>query len=281
MAGSNDADKQSPAVYCPLPELEDPQGMAVASEVDVLLVAVIARMPMPMDQWRYFRENLRQAYDLASRFECEKHFLAILLKLGRDPRLPEEFFPLLMRVAIYEPNPSLNRYYIEPCLRSFGYCRVLEALLTYLVTGTNREKAGTVRALYWAQLPLLVDDLWWQKKEREREQTGNSGEALQRANGEFQEERARAKAAFQKVFDEELADLRATIAGTMLKEFIENEDLDLRRSLIPQLSFDPARYPEAWKPLLPTALAIARNHPDDYIRRRVEIQAKRGNEQTR
>jgi hypothetical protein len=89
VAGSNDADEPSPMGYHPLPELDDPQGMAVASEVDTLLVAVMGRMPMSTDQWRYFWENLRQANDLASRLECKKHFLAILLREGQGPHLPE------------------------------------------------------------------------------------------------------------------------------------------------------------------------------------------------
>jgi hypothetical protein len=242
--------------------------MAVASEVDTLLVAVMGRMPMSMDQWRYVWENLRQANDLASRLECKKHFLAILLREGRGPHLPEAFFPLLMRVAVYEPDPSLNRYFIEPCLRAFGYRRVLEALLAYLATGTNREKAGAARASYWAHLPLLLDDVWASKK-RALQQTGHSGEAFQRAVEAYQGELARAKAAFQRMFDEELVDLRAAIASAILTAFIENEDLDVRRSLIPQVSFDASRYPDA-------AHAIAWNHPDDYIRHRVELQDQQG-----
>lgn len=274
MAGSNDTDEPSSRGYRPLPELDDPQDMAVVAEVDALLVAVMARMPMPMEQWRYFRDNLRQDDDPAWRFERKKHFLAFLLREGRDPHLPEAFFPLLMRVAVYEPNPSFNRSFIEPCLRAFGYRRVLEALLTYLATGTNREKAGAARASYWAHLPLLLDDLW--ARNRALQQTEHSGQAFQRALEEHREERARAQAAFQRMFDEELADLRAAFASAMLTTFIENQDLDVRRSLIPGLSFDASRYPDAARPLIVIAHAIARNHPDDYIRHRVELKDRQG-----
>jgi hypothetical protein len=62
----------------------------------------------------------------------------------------------------------------------------------------------------------------------------------------------------------------------MLQEFVANEDLDVRRSLIGRLSFEPSQYPDHWKPLIAIAIAIARDHPDDYIRHRIEIQIRPG-----
>jgi len=219
---------------------------------------------------RQFEEQLGQKDDPEWLLEREKQFLSVLLREKKDPHLPETFFLLFMRIAVYEANPSFNRGFIEPCLRAFGYRRVQEDLLRYLAQGTNREKAGAARAFYWAQLPLLLPQ--WHELYPNR--PWHDQKELMQAIEEFSHQLEQAQQAFQKMCDEELADLRSTIAITMLKEFIENEDLDVRRALIPQLSFRASRYPEVWQSLIPTALSIARTHPDDYIRHRVEIQIK-------
>lgn len=58
------------------------------------------------------------------------------------------------------------------------------------------------------------------------------------------------------------------------KTFVENEDLDVRRSVISRLSLKPSNYPEAYRPLISTALHLARTHPDESIRRRVELRLR-------
>jgi hypothetical protein len=217
--------------------------LSSATEVDALLEAVRERMqgsPIVEEQMGYYAEHVQVSDDPAWRFECKKQLLAALLRKGRDLEFPDDLLPLFMRVAVYEPNPSFNRSFIDPCLQAYGARAVQAALLEYLATGTNREKAGAVRALYWAQRPLPAS----QRPDRSAEVR----------------------------HDEDLSDLRATIAARMLEEFLENDDLDVRRSLIPQLSFDVAQYPDRCKPLIATAIAIARTHPDEYIRHRVEIQ---------
>ncbi len=54
---------------------------------------------------------------------------------------------------MYEHNPSLNRYFVEPCVAVFGSWQVREALLDLFEQGSNFEKAGAVNALYWAGFP--------------------------------------------------------------------------------------------------------------------------------
>ncbi len=71
--------------------------------------------------------------------------------------LPEEFFDPLMAAAIYDPDPSHCRWFVEPALYAFGRRRVLTALLDYLRTGTTAERAGARRAWYCAHLPLRAD----------------------------------------------------------------------------------------------------------------------------
>jgi hypothetical protein len=235
-------------LYRALPAISGPPSAAIAAsarEVDALLEAVLERLqgaPIVEEQVAYYIAHVQLDDDPAWRFDCKKQFLAALLGEGRDPQLPDTLLPLLMRVAVYEADPSFNRSFIDPCLHAYGARRVQEALLGYLGTGTNSEKAGAARACYWAQRPLPPS----QRRARSAEDR----------------------------HDEDLAELRTILATTMLQEFVANEDVDVRRSLIPQLSFDALQYPDRYKPLIATAIAIARDHPDDYIRHRVEIQIR-------
>ncbi|MGW3654894.1 hypothetical protein ACWD6R_03890 [Streptomyces sp. NPDC005151] len=71
--------------------------------------------------------------------------------------LPEEFFAPLMAASVYDPEPSFCRWFVEPALYAFGRRRVMAALLDYLRTGTDMERAGAMRAWYCAHLPLRAD----------------------------------------------------------------------------------------------------------------------------
>ncbi|MFD9602934.1 hypothetical protein OG609_18490 [Streptomyces sp. NBC_01224] len=71
--------------------------------------------------------------------------------------LPEEFFPTLMTAAVYDPDPSFCRWFIEPAVYVFGRRRVMTALLNYAQTGTDAEQAGARRAWYCAHVPLRAD----------------------------------------------------------------------------------------------------------------------------
>jgi len=67
-------------------------------------------------------------------------------------------------------------------------------------------------------------------------------------------------------------DLRDRWNLAMLREFVANEDLDVRRCVLPGLTLDPAHYPADLHPLVAEAVRIARTHPDEYLRHRVELQ---------
>lgn len=71
-------------------------------------------------------------------------------------------------------------------------------------------------------------------------------------------------------------ELRQRIRDKYLTEFIENDNLQVRRCIIPSLSTDSSDYSAEVGGLLATAIKIARQHPDDYIRHRIEVQL--GNE---
>jgi len=102
--------------------------------------------------------------------EKKKWFVAHLFyTLDLDP--PESLYPALIRAAVYEGDPSFNKYFIQPLIRPFGHRRVNETLLDWFQNGSNVEKAGIVRALYWTGAPEsraaydALKDVWQRKRE--------------------------------------------------------------------------------------------------------------------
>ncbi len=149
----------------------------------------------------------------------------------RKQQLPKRLFIPMLRAGILERDPSSNRNFIDPCVRSYGAPRVCAALLDYLERGNNEEKAGAASALYWAWRPRPGEDM---------------------------------------------SDLQDRMRADMLREFVYNEDLQVRRRIIPQLDLKVEDDSEELRALVRSAIEIARTHPDEYIRHRVEIQLGRG-----
>lgn len=161
----------------------------------------------------------------------------------RGVTLSEESFDVLLKAAVHDPNPSFNRQFVEPSLNAFGHRRVQFALLKYLRTGTDLERAGAARAWYWSALPLRMPLV-------RAEGLGATGQA-ERDDG----------SAVVVVWNE-----------AALREFVSNEHLDVRRCILPGLSLRKSAYSPELHDLVDTAVAIARSHPDEYIRHRVEHQ---------
>ncbi|MFJ2295118.1 hypothetical protein ACIOG7_26055 [Streptomyces sp. NPDC087894] len=82
---------------------------------------------------------------------------AVRKPLLERAHLPEEFFAPLMAAAVYDPDPSFCLWFVEPAVYAFGRRRVMTALLDYLRTGTDAEKAGAERAWYCTHVPLRAD----------------------------------------------------------------------------------------------------------------------------
>jgi hypothetical protein len=182
--------------------------------------------------------------------EQRQWFVAFIVKKasgGLPKRLKRVLFSPLIRAAVYERNPSLNRYFVEPCVAVFGYRQVNEALLDLVEQGSNFEKAGAVNALYWARFRF----------------------SFIKSAPEYTLEYAtpESKAAY-----EALADIRLRKQCLFLREFVSNPNLDVRRSIISNLVLNPSCYADELKPLVLNAIEIARVHSDDYIRHRVEVQ---------
>jgi hypothetical protein len=75
---------------------------------------------------------------------------------------------------------------------------------------------------------------------------------------------------------EDVTELEDRLRCRLLQEFVGNPDVDVRRRIIPGLQLEPEVYPEELRPLIPVAIGIARSHPDEYIRHRVEVQLGAG-----
>lgn len=199
-----------------------------------------------------FRVGLRKQFsDVGrSRSECEwledsltddeRKWLVALAATRAPHHVARELFDALVRAAVYERNPSFNRVFIDPCVRSVGWQRTAQALLSYVRDGTDFEKAGAVNALYWASgrttRSIMEDPV--------PDPAVSEGESP-----------------------------RATwdrIQTVLLKEFVRNLNLDVRRSIVAHLR-DPSDYPDGLRGLAEEAHRIALSHPDDYIRSRAEI----------
>ena len=68
---------------------------------------------------------------------------------------------------------------------------------------------------------------------------------------------------------EDASDLRERQAELLLRTFVSNPDLDVRRSIIPRLHLRARDYPARLRPLVAEAVAIAQAHEDAYVRHRV------------
>jgi hypothetical protein len=161
--------------------------------------------------------------------------------------LSEASFDALIKAAVYDPDPSFNRWFVEPALNAFGYRRVRSALLAYLQTGTDQERAGAARAWYWSALPLRHPQVVADNQDGVRQ--------------------------------EEPSDASVVVAEwhqAALREFVSNENLDVRRCILPVLPLRLSAYPLELHDLVDAAVTIAREHPDEYIRHRVEHQVRGG-----
>lgn len=158
--------------------------------------------------------------------------------------VPDEWYEPLIRAAGHEPDPSFVRDLVQPAVSAFGRRRVRLGLLAHLETGSAPDAAGAARAWYWTIVPL-------------RYLAG-----AHTPTSESVEERAR------------YGDLDRRYADTALRRFVADDDLDLRRCLLPGLDLAPEAYPAGLRPLVTRAVEIARGSHDEYLRHRVEIQVR-------
>ncbi|WP_260461763.1 hypothetical protein [Streptomyces lateritius] len=152
--------------------------------------------------------------------------------------LPEKWFAPLMAAAVYDPDPSFCRWFVEPAVYAFGRRRVMAALVDYLRVGTDAERAGAVRAWYSAHVPLRAD----------RSPAYAPGGVRDPALDESQ-------------------DIKAAWLEAALRVFAAATDLRMGHCVLLDLPTSRTPYPPHLHELLETTLASARLHPDLQIRR--------------
>ncbi len=161
--------------------------------------------------------------------------------LGRTRAVPEALWEPLLDAAVDEPDPSFNRAFVEPCLDSAGARWVMERLLGIIEHGSNVRKRGAFNAWYWAAPGLSF--VGWKP-----------GATVDDATPE-------SRAAWLAVDD-----LRARYREAALREFVTNDDLDLRRVTARLISEFADGLPPELEPLWAQAIHIGSTHPDGFIR---------------
>jgi hypothetical protein len=232
--------KFKPVLFTPLPELTAVD-MRVFEECerDVARVLDIEIHPEPSDNY-YQRLHEEMWNVLAPSFNLTRQERRD--RNDRQQRLlerhPEALGPLI-RAAVYDPDPSHNKIFVLPTTRAFGSRRVRAEILRYLQTGPNAERAGAARAWYW---------------------TPSTHQVVRTQSGDIE---------FRDVPDES-ADVAAEWNEATLREFLANEDLDVRRSLIAGLELRKTDANRDLHDLVDSAISVARSHPDEYIRHRLQ-----------
>ncbi|HEX5244729.1 MAG TPA: hypothetical protein VFW23_15805 [Tepidisphaeraceae bacterium] len=195
------------------------------------LIEQSARAPLTSQDCRWLNEALLH--------DQKKWFVAFTLQTTKS--VPEVLYGPMIRAAVYEIDPSLNRSFISPCIEAFGYRRVNMSLLNYLEKGSDFEKAGAVNALYWAGMLRMVQGPPEKMAQNHKECAG-------------------------------LDDVWQKRRSMLLREFVVNSNTDVRRSIVPHLNLRPEAYPPELRPLIDEAIRLGRNAHDQYIRHRIEIQ---------
>lgn len=162
---------------------------------------------------------------------------AVRKPLLERAHLPEEWFAPLMAAAVYDPDPSFCRWFVEPAVYAFGRRRVMAVLVDYLRFGTDAERAGAVRAWYCAHVPLRAD---------RSPAYGPSG--------------------VRNPAQDESHDIEAAWLEASMRVFAEATDLRICHRVLLDLPTSRAAYPPPLHKLFESTLASARAHPDPYIR---------------
>ncbi|WP_446041229.1 hypothetical protein [Streptomyces sp. SID1121] len=167
-----------------------------------------------------------------------RHLAGALRKplLARDS-LPEELFGPLMAAAVYDPDPSFCRWFVEPAVYVFGRRRVRAALVGYLRTGTDAERAGAVRAWYCACVSVRP----------ERSPAYGPGGVRDPALDESRD----------------IADAWLEVS---MRVFAEVADVRMRHRLLRWLPTSRAVCPPRLYELFESTVAVARDHSDPHLR---------------
>lgn len=200
-------------------------------------------------------EGVVAAHDLAEFRACAPSTATALTALLADPRyrhfvksvvdatrcVPEPLVRPMLVAAASTLNPSTNQDFVLPCIETAGRRLVVTTLVEIAMTGSDWLKAGATNALYWAWMPGY--GLGW------------SFDVGAADDGTWP----------SSLLTEPVEDVRMAFEDWALREFIDNVDVDVRRSLLRHIVAAGRREPV----LFAQAVAIARTHADTYIRQRL------------
>jgi hypothetical protein len=177
------------------------------------------------------------ALELQRLLQHPRHRLLVKLLILATKTVPRPLFQDTVRAGVLTDNPSVNKHFIFPCAIVYGRREVAQSLLSTFQRGTDREKYGVAGAFYWCSVPR--EHMYWPH------QPGHH--------------------AYKPPPDGPIDDLLQLFEDRALEEFLNNRALDVRRALVPMLPGAALRAPA----LGAQAIAIAREHPDEYIRQRI------------
>jgi hypothetical protein len=179
--------------------------------------------------------------------------------------IPEQLFQPFIEAAIHETNPSANRYFIEPCLRVFGFERVFESLNLHFQNGNNDTKIGVCKAYYWARSPLVSvskGDGPCETKGYHLKWNGHYYSDYDRDKGTHYEMTASEVSKCEIV----LKTLRKARRKLLLEEFLKNKDTDVRYQIKLRLPDDISSFSSENKALANLYFKVLAkdNVPDNY-----------------
>lgn len=67
--------------------------------------------------------------------------------------LPKRLLGSMVRAAVYEPDASRNKYFIVPCLRTYGLAAIETLVNQYFNSKEPSEIEGAKRIQYWLREP--------------------------------------------------------------------------------------------------------------------------------
>ena len=195
-------------------------------------------------------QGVVDANDLVEFRSCAPPTAAALTALLADPRyrhfvksvvdttrcVPDPLVRPMLVAAASTVNPSMNQFFVLPCIESAGRRLVVTTLVEIAMTGADWLKAGATNALYWAWMP--GEGLGW----------SYAVDTIPSA-----------------LLTEPVDDVRMAFEDWALREFIDNVDVDVRRTMLRHVVAAGKREPA----LFAKAIAIARNHEDAYMRQRL------------
>lgn len=77
----------------------------------------------------------------------QKWFVAAVMAEANP--VPRTLLDPMVKAALLEPNPSSNRYFIDPCLRTFGAEQVISRINALSTTPGVAEHDGVRQVMYW------------------------------------------------------------------------------------------------------------------------------------